>query len=138
MCCWDTNGTSHVTAQSPINKLEERWSWWLSCQSPTDPPTLRGPGHLLLSPQLQQQTRQCLRVLCKGKRGHQLIPTQSPSGLLPHGGLPRPGQRLPLRWLTFVLKVLQDGDDGLQGDAVCQEELPGAVLLERLPVQALN
>lgn len=37
-------------------------------------------------------------------------------------------------WLTFVLEVLQDWDDGLQRDAVCQEELPGAVLLKGLPV----
>lgn len=40
--------------------------------------------------------------------------------------------------LTFVFEVLQDGDDGLQRNAVRQEELPGAVLLKGLPVQALN
>lgn len=40
--------------------------------------------------------------------------------------------------LTLVLEVLQDGDDGLQGDVVGQEELPGAVLLEGFPVQALD
>lgn len=39
---------------------------------------------------------------------------------------------------TFVLEVLQDGDDGLQRDAVGQEQLPGAVLLEGLPVQRLD
>lgn len=46
--------------------------------------------------------------------------------------------RGPGAQLTFVLEVLQDGDDGLQGDAVRQEELPRAVLLEGLPVQALD
>lgn len=40
--------------------------------------------------------------------------------------------------LTFVLEVLQDGDNGLQWDAVGQEELPGAVLLEGLPVERLD
>lgn len=40
--------------------------------------------------------------------------------------------------LTLVLEVLQDGDDGLQGDVVGQEELPGAVLLKGFPVQALD
>lgn len=40
--------------------------------------------------------------------------------------------------LTFVLEVLQDGDDGLQWDTVGQEELPGAVLLKGLPVQGLD
>lgn len=40
--------------------------------------------------------------------------------------------------LTFVLEVLQDGDNGLQRDAVGQEELPGAVLLKGLPVQGLD
>ena len=53
---------------------------------------------------------------------------------------PRPSA-VPLprgRQLTFVFEVLQDGDDGLQRNAVRQEELPGAVLLKGLPVQALN
>lgn len=46
---------------------------------------------------------------------------------------------LPCRGqLTFVFEVLQDGDDGLQGNAVGEEELPSAVLLKGLPVQALN
>lgn len=40
--------------------------------------------------------------------------------------------------LTLVFEVLQDRDDGLQGDVVGQEELPGTVLLKGLPVQALN
>lgn len=40
--------------------------------------------------------------------------------------------------LTFVLEMLKDGDDGLQGDVVGQEELPGTVLLKRLPLQALD
>lgn len=40
--------------------------------------------------------------------------------------------------LTFILQVLQDGDDCLQRDVVGQEQLPGAVLLKGLPVQRLN
>lgn len=40
--------------------------------------------------------------------------------------------------ITFVFEVLQDRDDGLQRNVVCEEELPGAVLLKGLPVQALN
>lgn len=40
--------------------------------------------------------------------------------------------------VTFVFEVLQDGDDGFQGDAVSQKQLPGAVLLKGLPVEWLN
>lgn len=39
---------------------------------------------------------------------------------------------------TFVFQVLQDGDNGLQWDAVSQKQLPGTVLLEGLPVQGLD
>lgn len=45
---------------------------------------------------------------------------------------------LPTALLTFVFEVLQDGDYGLQGDVVGQEELPGTVLLKGFPVQALD
>ena len=44
----------------------------------------------------------------------------------------------PTTLLTLILEVLQDGDDGLQGDVVGQEELPGTVLLKGFPVQALD
>ena len=44
----------------------------------------------------------------------------------------------PTTLLTLVLEVLQDGDYGLQGDVVGQEELPGTVLLKGFPVQALD
>lgn len=44
----------------------------------------------------------------------------------------------PMTLLTLVLEVLQDGDYGLQGDVVGQEELPGTVLLKGFPVQALD
>lgn len=40
--------------------------------------------------------------------------------------------------LTFIFEMLKDGDDGLQWDVVGQEELPGAVLLKGLPLQALD
>lgn len=36
---------------------------------------------------------------------------------------------------TFVFEVLQDGDDGFQGNAVGQKQLPGAILLEGLPLE---
>lgn len=36
--------------------------------------------------------------------------------------------------LTLVLEVLENRDNGLQGDVVGQEELPGTVLLKRFPV----
>ena len=45
---------------------------------------------------------------------------------------------VPTTLLTLVLEVLQDGDYGLQGDVVGQEELPGTVLLKGFPVQALD
>lgn len=36
--------------------------------------------------------------------------------------------------LTLVFEVLQDGDNGLQGDVMGQKELPGTVLLKGFPV----
>lgn len=40
--------------------------------------------------------------------------------------------------MSLVFEVLQDGDYGLQGDVVGQEELLGTVLLKGFPVQALE
>lgn len=37
--------------------------------------------------------------------------------------------------VLFVFEVLQDGDDGFQGNAVGQKQLPGAILLEGLPLE---
>lgn len=61
----------------------------------------------------------------------------SSRGLCWTGGIPPPGSPRTTP-LTLVLEVLQDGDDGLQGDVVRQEELPGTVLLKGFPVQALD
>lgn len=44
----------------------------------------------------------------------------------------------PTVLLTLIFEVLQDRDNGLQGDVMGQEELPGTVLLKGFPVQALN
>lgn len=80
---------------------------------------------LLLSAELQQQTGQGLGMLC-GQKDKTM------------SDIPQTHGRGRGRGLTFVLEVLQDGDDGLQRDAVGQEQLPGAVLLEGLPVQRLD
>lgn len=72
-------------------------------------------------------------------QGGLLIQKAGGLSLAPEGlGWSFPPFSPPTARLTFVFEVLQDGDYGLQGDVVGQEELPGTVLLKGLPVQALD
>lgn len=58
------------------------------------------------------------------------LPQPDHTALCPHSLLPAYCPAL----LTLVFEVLQDGDYGLQGDVVGQEELPGTILLKGFPV----
>ncbi len=94
---------------------------------------------VLFSAELQQQTGQGLGMFWKHKdkvkgvwklfiqtRGQYCLLDLTPSTLS------------SADLLTFVFEVLQNGDDGFQRDTVSQKQLPGAILLKRLPVQRLN